>query len=296
MAVARELLRRGKTVRLVNRSGKAAVAPGVEVIAADAYQVEQTRRVCAGAAAIYHCAIPAYQDWVEKFPALQSSILEGAASAGARLVMGDNLYMYGAVDGPIHEDLPLAAATGKGRIRARVAEMLLDAHRAGKVRAAIGRGADFFGPGVLSSALGERVFKPALQGKTASAMGSLDQPHTFTYIEDFGKALVVLGEREEALGQVWHVPNPETLTQRQLISLIFKEIGRPPRMSGMGRLMLSFGGLFVPEAREAIEMLYEFEKPFIVDDSKYRRAFGGQATPLPEAIRETVAWYRERIR
>jgi hypothetical protein len=40
-------------------------------------------------------------------------------------------------------------------------------------------------------------------------------------------------------------------------------------------------------------MMYEFEKPFIVDDSKYIKAFGNHATPLKEAIHQTVAWYRQ---
>jgi nucleoside-diphosphate-sugar epimerase len=124
-------------------------------------------------------------------------------------------------------------------------------------------------------------------------MGAFDLPHTYTYINDIGQALIVLGEREEALGQVWHAPNAETLTQRQFLDLVFEEISRPPKMSAMGRGMLRIGGLFIPEARETIEMLYEFEQPFIVDDRKYREAFGGQPTPLRTAIRETVAWYRE---
>jgi nucleoside-diphosphate-sugar epimerase len=107
--------------------------------------------------------------------------------------------------------------------------------------------------------------------------------------------LVTLGEREEALGRAWHVPNAETLTQRRLIGMIFEEIGAPPKMSGMGRLMMRIGGLFIREARETVEMMYEFEKPFVVDDSQYKRTFGEQATPLRESIQKTVAWYRQYL-
>ncbi|MEW5872738.1 MAG: NAD-dependent epimerase/dehydratase family protein [Chloroflexota bacterium] len=293
LSVMRALLRRSQPVRLVNRRGKADVPAGVEVLAADAYNLESARQACQGAAVVYQCAQPAYHQWVEQFPPLQASILEAAASAGARLVIAENLYMYGAVAGPIHEGLPYNAHTRKGKTRAHMAEAALAAHQAGKAQVAIGRGSDFFGPGVLASSLGDRVFAPALHGKTASAVGSLDLPHTYTYIDDFGEALAVLGERPEALGQAWHVPNPETLTQRQLITLIFDDLGLPPKMSGMGSLMMRLGGLFVPAARESVEMMYEFEKPFIVDDSRYRRTFGGSATPLRHAIRHTVDWYRQ---
>jgi nucleoside-diphosphate-sugar epimerase len=136
------------------------------------------------------------------------------------------------------------------------------------------------------------MFGFAVQGKAASATGNLDLLHTYTYVDDFAKALVILGERDEASGQVWHVPNAETLTTRQFVTLIYEELGQPPKMSGMGRLMMSIGGLFIPAAREVVEMMYEFEKPFIVDSSKFTRTFGFQGTPVREAIKTTVVWYK----
>jgi nucleoside-diphosphate-sugar epimerase len=59
--------------------------------------------------------------------------------------------------------------------------------------------------------------------------------------------------------------------------------------------MMRIGGLFIPEAREMIEMMYEFEKPFVVDSSKFTQTFGVQGTSVREAIKTTVAWYKARI-
>jgi hypothetical protein len=56
--------------------------------------------------------------------------------------------------------------------------------------------------------------------------------------------------------------------------------------------MMALAGLFIPGAREAVEMMYEFEKPFVVDSGKFERVFGVAATPMAEAINATVAWYR----
>jgi nucleoside-diphosphate-sugar epimerase len=137
------------------------------------------------------------------------------------------------------------------------------------------------------------MFLPAVQGKAAEGWGDLDAPHTYTFIDEFGKSLVVLGERDEALGQAWHIPNAETVSTRRFIELIFEDLGQPVKIKSMGRLMMAFGGLFIPSARESVEMMYEFEKPFIVDDSKYIKAFGNHATPLRDAIHQTVAWYRQ---
>ena len=51
-------------------------------------------------------------------------------------------------------------------------------------------------------------------------------------------------------------------------------------------------GLVWPLAREGAEMVYQFERPFVVDGSKYGRAFGGyEATPYRKGIRQTIDWY-----
>lgn len=74
---------------------------------------------------------------------------------------------------------------------------------------------------------------------------------------------------------------PARFTQHELMALFFDEIGLPPRMKGMRRLMMANGGLFISEARESVEMMYEFEKPFIVDSSKFDKTFGMEASPHP---------------
>jgi nucleoside-diphosphate-sugar epimerase len=221
-------------------------------------------------------------------------VLEGAAAAGAKLVAMENLYMYGPTDGrPLTEDLPHAPNTRKGRVRAKMSEELMGAHKSGRVQVAIGRASDFFGPRVLTSAAGEQVFGRAVEGKSAQVAGDPDQPHTYTYVPDIGRGLVVLGEREEALGRAWHLPSPETVPTRRFVEMIFEEAGGPARIQTAPKFVLRAMGLFDPPLRETIEMLYEFEEPFVVDHSTFEQAFGMRATPLRQAIGETVRWYRQ---
>ena len=75
--------------------------------------------------------------------------------------------------------------------------------------------------------------------------------------------------------------------------MVFEEAGGEAKMQRAPKPLLWALGLFNPALRETIEMLYEFEEPFVVDHSAFARAFGDQATPLREAIRRTVRWYRE---
>jgi nucleoside-diphosphate-sugar epimerase len=224
------------------------------------------------------------------------SIIEGAATAGARLVFGDNLYANGPVDGPLTEDLPHRATGPNGRTRARIAEALLGAHEAGRIRATIGRGSDFFGPHVHLSTVGDRVFARAIEGRPAQVLGDPDVPHTVTYIEDFARALVTLGAREEALGQVWHVPNAETFTMRRFVQMVFEAAGHPAGLRAAPRWGIALAAPFNPTLRAVKEQLYQSERPWVVDSSKFERAFGWDATPLPAAVSATVAWFRERAR
>jgi nucleoside-diphosphate-sugar epimerase len=296
-AIARQLLARGATVRLVNRSGKAPLdLPPVEVRAGDAYDRDFVREVSQGAAVVYQAAQPEYHEWPQKFPALQAAIIDGIAATGPtadarpKLIVVENLYMYGRVDAPMREDTPHKAHTRKGRTRAVMAEALLAAHQAGVVRAASGRGSDFFGPN--DSLSGGFQFRPALAGKKVSGYGDIDTPHTMTYTEDFAKALVILGERDEALGQAWHVPNAPTVTMRQYIELIFEAAGVPSKIGAITPPMMRLAGLFSKGAGEMVEMMYEFTAPFVVDHSKFARAFGDHATSLRESVARTVAWFR----
>jgi nucleoside-diphosphate-sugar epimerase len=294
LAVMDELVSKGKRVRMVNRGGRADVAEGIEVVGGDAADWAFTREVSAGASVVYFALNPPYDKWPELFPPLQAGVLEGAAGAGAKLVAVENLYMYGPTGGrPLTEDLPYAADTRKGEVRAMMSRELMEAHASGKVRVAIGRASDFFGPRVLASAAGEQVFGRAVAGKSAQVAGDPDQPHTYTYAPDIGKGLVVLGEREEALGKAWHLPSPETVTTRRFVEIIFEEVGKPARVQAAPKILLRAIGLFNPPLRETIEMLYEFEEPFVVDHSAFERTFGEHATPLRQAIRETVRWYRQ---
>ena len=295
LAVMDELAARGRRVTLVNRRGQVdeTLPAGVTVIAGDATIPDDVTRICQDAEVVFQCAQPHYHEWPQKFPPIINGIIGGVSRTKARLVVGDNLYMYGATDGaPIHEDLPYAAVGRKGRTRAVLAQKLLDAHAAGRIQATLGRASDFYGPRVRGSAVGEVVFAAALAGKPVNVLGDPDQPHTYTYIRDFAQALVTLGERGEAFGRTWHVPSAETVTTRQFVAMVGDAVARPLKVRAAGKLLVSLLGLFNPNLREFKEMMYEFEEPYIVDHSQFEAAFGSDVTPHEQAIAETVAWYR----
>lgn len=293
-ATARALVTAGERVRVINRSGKANVPAGVEVRAGDASDPAQALALAQGASVVYFCVNPPYTEWAAKFPPMHTAILNAAMRVGAKFVAMENVYAYGEVDRPMTEDMPYNAHTKKGKVRAAMSRELLAAHERGDVRAIIARASDFYGAGVTDSALGDRVFVPLLAGKAAQSAGNVDLPHSYTYMEDVGAALALLGRDDRAVGQIWHIPNAPALTTRQVIALAGEIAGVTPKINAMGKLMMRIGGLFIPPAREMVEMMYEFEQPFVVDSSKFTRVFGVNATPYRDGLTKTLAWYRAR--
>lgn len=297
LAVMDALVSLGRQVTLVNRAGRVGeiLPDGVGVVQGDATDPNQVASICNDMDVVFHCAQPPYHLWPERFPPITQGIMDGVSRTNARLVFADNLYMYGPVEGEtINEELPYAATGHKGKTRAQMARMLLNAHMAGRLQVTIGRASDFYGPRVLGSVVGETFFAPALAAKRVNVIGNPDMPHTYTYIRDFGRALVTLSENQEAYGRAWHVPSAPAMTTRQFADLVAGEIGQPVKLRPAGRITVTLLGLFVPELRETKEMMYEFEDPFVVSHSKFEAAFGNSATPHQEAIRDTVAWYRQR--
>ncbi|RRS00463.1 NAD-dependent epimerase/dehydratase family protein [Glycomyces terrestris] len=289
-AVAAELAARGHRVRAVSRRPQ-----GPDGFAADVTTPEGAAAACEGAAVVYQCAQPPYAKWAAEFPGFTDTVLSGVERAGARLVMADNLYMYGPVKGPMTENLPYAAANPKGRARAEVATLVLDAHREGRVRAALGRASDYFGPGGVNTILGPTVFAAAAAGKTARWVGDLDVLHTVSYLPDIAAGLVTLGERPEADGSAWHLPVLPAPTGREFLDMVRDAAGGRLKTAALGRGTQRLLGLFSPVVKELGETWYQRDRDWVVDDTAFRAAFGEpRLTPHEDAVAATLAWFRAR--
>ena len=142
--------------------------------------------------------------------------------------------------------------------------------------------------------MGSRVFGRALAGKSAQAIGDPDRLHTYTFIDDFGRALVTLGQRDEALGKAWHVPSAPATTTRSFVEKIYGELGQRTKLRTAPRFAIALLGRFDENVKELQEMLYQFERNFVMESSRFESAFGMQPTPLDESIRQTLDWYRSR--
>lgn len=281
-------------VTVVSRTGTE--VSGARSIAASVLDTDRLREIVAGAGAVYQACQPEYHRWPEEFPAMQDSIVRALRGSETVLVAVENLYGYGNVKGPISQSLPLVATGRKGKVRSDLWRSLETESKAGRLKATAGRASDFFGPYAEGSAVGDRFFLPLIAGKKAEVMGNPDALHSYTYVKDFGEALVRLALDERSLGRAWHVPNAPAVSNKKFLEMAAAIAGVKPQSKNLGLAKMKIGGLFIPAARELPEVLYEFKEDFVVDHSDYASTFGDHATPLNQSLSETINWWRSHGR
>jgi nucleoside-diphosphate-sugar epimerase len=297
--LAEQLLAAGKRVRVVKRSA-AHVPAGCEVALGDAADSTFCVTAATGATTVYHCMNPPYSArvWAELLPKYMGNLIAASAKTQARLVVLDNLYMLGRPRGrPLNEDTPMNPSSRKGEIRARAAERLFEAHRRGDIVATEGRASDFYGPGGTQTAVGDFFWPRALSNKTAYSPFPLDAVHTYHYIPDVAAGLATLGCADaSAYGHAWMLPCAPACTLRELVGRLAAANGRAINVTDVPRWILKTAGLVVPLMRELDEMMYQWDEPFVVDDSRFRARFNVAPENVNQAASRTFEWAQEHYR
>ncbi|PFG44345.1 nucleoside-diphosphate-sugar epimerase [Isoptericola jiangsuensis] len=288
--LAAHLAAAGHDVTVATRSGRDTGVPGVRHVSADASDADALLAAAGSPDVLYNCANPAdYTRWDAVWPPLAAGLLAAAERSGAVYAITGNLYPYGPVDGPMTEDLPDAATDHKGRLRARLWADALAAHDAGRVRAVEVRGSDYVGPGVGAGGHVSRVVPAARRGRTAWMMGRSDQPHTFTDVRDVARTLAAAAADAGAHGRTWHVPSNPPRTQAQALTDVLASVDLPPvRVRTLRGPVLATAATVSPLMRELRELRYQWERPYVLDDTAARARFGIAPTPWAEVCRATA--------
>ncbi|WP_456824105.1 NAD-dependent epimerase/dehydratase family protein [Cellulomonas sp. P5_E12] len=283
--LAQLLAEQGSEVLVLSRSG--GVSSGrITHTAVDALDVPALVRAAAGADVLYNCVNPAYDRWATDWPPLMTAMLDAAATTGAVLVTAGNLYGYASHGAVMTEDSPLDATDTKGAVRAQMWREAERRHRAGELRATEVRAADYLGPLADSQAhAGPRFLDPLLAGKVARPIVGVDQPHSWTYLPDFARALVAAGSTPAAWGRAWHVPTAEPLTFRELGA----RFAPNPRIAPVPAPVVRALGLVVPLLREVAAVADHFSQPYVMDSAASSRVLGFVATPWDQVVEEMLA-------
>lgn len=295
-AIGRELAKALKEhsdqIRLVSRYPEK-VNPGDELYSADLMDPKALREAVRGSKVVYITIGFEYsiKSWKANWPPFIKSAITACKDEGCKLVFFDNIYMYDQ-DHLLNmdENTPIHPPSQKGAVRREIADMLLKEMTAGDLDVLIARCADYYGPGIKNtSMLTETVLNNLSAGKKANWLGSADYKHSFTHIQDAGIATALLGNTPEAFGQVWHLPTAaDPPTGREWVELIAKEMGVKPRLQVAPKFMVRILGLFVPIMKEMVEMIYQYERDYVFDSSKFEKQFDYSPISYSEGIRALV--------
>lgn len=286
-ALTTELLKLNFHVRLVSRR-KLESSGSAQWVKADLLDYAQVLQAVQGSAVIYMCAGLRYDKkvWATEWPRIMQNLIDATQATGARLIFFDNVYMYGQVSGPMTENTPYQPTSVKGEIRARIAEKLMAEAKAGNIQATIARAADFYGSESLNSFFDSMVLAKYAQKSKAMWLGNPDSKHTFTYVPDAGKAMVLLGQHPEADNQVWHVPSAPALSGREFIQLAATAFNTPSKFLAVNKMMLQILGLFNRSIKESVELYYQYQYDYVFSSEKFEQAFQVQPTSYASGIQQ----------
>lgn len=279
-------------VRLVSRNPKF-VLGSEELVFADLMHREDVDSAVEGSEVVYLTAgFPySYTVWQKLWPKVLSNVISACIHHNAKLVFFDNIYMYDSSDlSPITESTPINPPSSKGKIRAKLVQMIWKASEEHGLNATIARCADYYGPQINNtSILTETVFKPLSKGSTANWFCSDSCKHSFTFTIDAARATAILGNSDEANGETWHLPTaPNPPTGKEWIELIAKELGAKPKYRVVGKRLVQFMGLFMGIMRESVEMLYQYDRDYIFNSDKFEKKFGFTPTPYSDGIKYVI--------
>ncbi len=290
--VARELVGRGHEVTVVTRRGSGPELDGITRVAVDATDVAALSSLAGGTSAIFNCANPPYHRWLEEWPPLAHALLRSAEHSGATLVTLSNLYAYGRPQGLMTIDHPLTATYAKAQVRAQMWRDALSAHHDGRLHAVEVRASDYIGAN-SQTMWGERVIPKVLKGRSVSVLGDPDAPHSWTYVGDVSATLVAAALDSTSWGQAWHVPTNLARSSREVVADLAEAAGvGDVRVTAVPRALLRVAGLFSPIMRELPKTLYQFEQPFVMDDSSSRAHFGLEPTPWADVLANTLSPFK----
>jgi len=289
--LAKELPKYTNKIRLVSRNPQK-VNDSDHLFKADLTNVEEVFEAVKNSELVYLTVGLKYdiKVWQKTWPVIVKNVIEACKKHNSKLVFFDNIYMYDKDSlNPMDEETPINPPSKKGKVREKVAQMVLNAGKEG-LEVLIARAADFYGPGIKgNSVLTETVFNNLKSGKKANWLGSVDHKHSFTYTPDAGKAVAILGNTPEAYGQVWHLPTaPNPFTGKEWIENIAKELGVKPKYQVASKFMVRLLGLFMPIMKELHEMIYQYDRDYVFDSSKFEKQFNFKPTGYIEGIKTIV--------
>ena len=286
-ALTRELSEHNETVRLISRKPVKMTGKNITWQKADLLNYDEILAAVQGSSVIYLCAGLVYdiKVWQQQWPVVMQNVINAAKAVKARLIFFDNVYMYGLVNGPMTEDTPYNPVSEKGKVRVKIANMLMDEVKAGNLQASILRGADFYGTDSKNSSFDLMLLDKFANKQSAQWIGDPKVKHNYTYIPDAGKAMYLLGQNPQSDNQIWHAPTAAPLTGKEFIEMAANIYDVKPKFMRIGKFMLWLFGLFNKTVGGVVEMYYQYDHDYDFNSAKFENFFNVKPTSYQDGIK-----------
>lgn len=289
-ALTHELINHNETIRLVSRKPVEVNNDNATWQKADLLNYDELSAAAKGSTVIYLCAGLVYDAkiWQQQWPVIMQNVIRVTKENNARLIFFDNIYMYGLVKGPMTETTPYNPNSEKGKVRAAVADTIMNEVKAGTLNATIARAPDFYGTTSTNAFLDLMVLSKYAKKLSAQWMGDPQKLHNFIYIPDAGRAMYLLGQHPESANQVWHLPTAPAMKGIKFLELAANIYGVKPKYMRIRKFMLWMIGLFDKLIAGTVEMYYQAEHDYIFNSDKFEKAFNFKPTSYEDGIKEVA--------
>ncbi|MCF6139022.1 SDR family NAD(P)-dependent oxidoreductase [Pseudalkalibacillus berkeleyi] len=289
-AIVNELSNRGVKVVAFARNGSKLNAmyennSNVEIKTGDVFDQDALILAARGVDVIFHAINIPYHRWEIEQATIVQNIVYAAEQVNAKLAMVDNIYAYGKGLGKaVDEQTPKEPHTKKGKIRLQLEDIVFKAN----IPVLIAHFPDFYGPYAENTFI-HFLLKDVVTNKRASFVGDQNVKREFLYTPDGAKAIVELSNNEKAFGQHWNIPSAGVISGEEIIREVRKMTGYEKKVSVVTKNMIRFVGIFNPQMRELVEMMYLTEQPVVLSGAKYEREVGPvPRTSYREGIQQTI--------
>ncbi|MFU1859411.1 NAD-dependent epimerase/dehydratase family protein [Sphingobacterium sp. NGMCC 1.201703] len=274
--LARELKRNfTSSIRIVSRNAKK-VNDTDEVFSADLSIREKAIEAVKDSEIVYFTlGLPISSEiWENQFPLILGNVIEACKINRTKLVFFDNTYMYPQDDRILTEETNFAPVGRKGRVRRKMAEMLLKEIESGELEAVICRAPEFYGPGKTQSITNTLIFNNIREDKKLKVPLSVSKKRSLIWTPDASRATALIGNTPDAFGQTWHLPVDKSHpTYKEFIRMASRIYDRDLKYSVVPKLIFKIGSFFNKSVKELLELLPRYEHDNVFDDSKFRRKF-----------------------
>ncbi|AIC93517.1 MULTISPECIES: NAD-dependent epimerase/dehydratase family protein [Shouchella] len=287
-ALTKELLSRGiEVVAFARTKSKLTALFGeekkVKLISGNVLNETDLIEAIRGSDAVYHAVNFPYQQWEKKQMVFLNRLIALAENINISLILCDNIYAYGDKDSYVAETSKKEPSTKKGNIRLEMEQRLLES----TIPTLIVHLPDLYGPNAVNTLLHETL-RNAVIGKKANYIGCPTVEREFLYTLDAAKAIVELSLRSRVYNQVWNVSGV-LIRGKDLFQLIRRETRTTKEFRVVKKRMIQFLGIFSPQMRELVEMMYLTERPVYLNGEKLAKELDSWLpTSFKIGLRETI--------